>query len=129
LVCTGVTGNDVVTAGGVFVTGGVASATGGNALVSGAMFVMGLDSATAGAGTAGAGFAAFTVLSVQPTAVRAQTHATANNPISALEFWLGIYLSFFFCKRLTEISNFSRRGFEGAGQRQLDPERGASSNL
>ncbi len=126
--CAGVTGNDAVTAGGVFVTGGVASATGGNALVSGATLVMGLESAIAGAGTTGAGFAAFTVLSVHPTAVSAQAHAATNKPISALDFWLGIDLSFFFCKRLTEIPQLASR-LEGTSQRQVDSERSAASEL
>jgi hypothetical protein len=54
--------------------------------------VMGFESATAGVGTAGAGFAALTFFSSQPVTKSADTHVTANNPISAFDFWLGIYL-------------------------------------
>ena len=129
LVRVGVTGKDADATGGVFVTGGAAFSTGGIALVSGATFVIGFDSATVGEGSVCTGADALTVFSPQPEIVSGETHANAKMKIRVFEYWLGIYLSFFFCKRLTEISNFSRRGFEGAGQRQLDPERGASSNL
>jgi len=65
-VCVGSTGNGAaaVAAG---VGGGATASTGGRASVSGAMLVMGLESAVEGAGAAATGAAAFTVVPLHPT--------------------------------------------------------------
>ena len=126
LVRVGVTGISVAT-GGVLETGGVTASTGGSALVSGATLVMGLEST--GAGTAATGGAALAALRAHPHTVRHRAHSGKAIDSNDFKLRLGIDLSFFFCKRLTEIAHFAAGRFQGAGKRQFNAERGATARF
>ena len=91
LVCDGSTGSGaaVVAAG---VGGGATVSTGGRASVSGAMLVMGLESAVDGVGAAVTGAAAFTVVRLHPATLK--DSPLRNKAVRNVDsvFRLGIYV-------------------------------------